>query len=474
MSYIGNTPTTQSFISGTDYFNGTGAQTAFTLSRTVASVNDIEAVVNNVVQQPNDAYTISGTTITFTSAPSAGTSNVYVRYLSTTTQAITPSQGTVSWSTLDSNVQGDLGISFKNRIINGNMTIDQRNAGASVTASTTGSLVYTLDRWAYYAEQASKFTVQQDAGAVTPPSGFNDYLGITSSSAYSPISTDQFIIRQNIEGFNSADLSWGTANAKTVTLSFWVRSSLTGTFAGNVCNSNGTRSYIFSYTINSANTWEYKTTTIVGDAAGTWLTTNGVGISLNFALGTGSSYQSAAGVWNAGYKLAPSGAIDVVGTNGATWYITGVQLEVGTQATTFTTAGGSYGAELALCQRYYENSYNQGNTPQAVPTNFANSYAFLAVGSNTFAGGVNAAQQTVGPLFYKATKRAAPTVTIYSYTSSTTSVASNGWTGADLAASTGSLGDNYTYGFTIINKNGSNASTGGYGIIFGFAASAEL
>jgi len=357
MAYLGNTPITQSFISGTDYFNGNGSTTAFTLSRTVASVNDIQAVVNNVVQVPNDAYTISGTTITFTSAPSAGTQNVYVRYLSTTTQAITPSQGTVSWNTLDSNVQGDLGISFKNRIINSNMVIDQRNAGASVTP-TNGNGEYTLDRWAFQFSQASKFTVQQNAGSVTPPAGFTNYLGVTSSSAYSIAISDYFTVYQPIEGFNISDLGWGTANAKTVTLSFWVRSSLTGTFGGALGNSGsgGSRSYPFSYSISSANTWEQKSITITGDTSGTWLSTNGWGIAVQFGLGVGSNYTGTAGAWVGALDFSSTGATSVVGTNGATWYITGVQLEVGTQATTFTTAGGSYGAELALCQRYYFKS----------------------------------------------------------------------------------------------------------------------
>jgi hypothetical protein len=354
MSYIGNTPTTQSFISGTDYFNGTGAQTAFTLSRTVASVNDIEAVVNNVVQQPNDAYTISGTTITFTSAPSAGTSNVYVRYLSTTTQAITPSQNTVSWNTLDANTQQDLGINSKNRIINGNMTIDQRNAGASGTA--TG---YTVDRWAFGATLSTKGTWQQDAGAVTPPVGFTDYLGFTSNSAYTPLTGDVFSFYQVIEGYNIADLGWGTANAKTVTVSFWVRSSLTGTFGGAL--SNTTRSNPFSFTINSANTWEYKTVTVTGDQSGTWNSTNGQGIFLFMTFGAGSSFQGTAGTWATADYRTVTGAVNTVGTNGATFYITGVMLEVGTQATTFTLAGGSYGAELALCQRYFIKT-NPSNT----------------------------------------------------------------------------------------------------------------
>jgi len=360
MAYLGNTPTTQNFVSGTDYFNGTGSQTAFTLTRTVNSVNDIQAVVNNVVQVPNDAYTISGTTITFTSAPSAGTNNVYVRYLSTTTQAITPSQNTVSWSTLDANTQQDLGISFKNRIINGAMTFDQRNAGAATANTISG---YTLDRWQAVQTTTGKLVVQQNAGAVTPPAGFTNYLGITSQSAYSIGAGDFYAILQSIEGYNLADLNWGSANAKTITISFWVRSSgLTypATFGG-VLNNGGTRSYPFTYTISSANTWEQKSITVAGDQSGTWNATNGTGVQLWFGLGVGSTNAGPVGAWASANYVGVSSAVSVVGTNGATFYITGVQFEVGTQATTFTTAGGSYGAELALCQRYYYKFKSTGS-----------------------------------------------------------------------------------------------------------------
>jgi len=348
MSYIGSTPTTQSFIAGTDYFNGTGSQTAFTLSRSVVSVNDIEVVINNVEQQPNTAYTVSGTTITFTSAPSAGTANIYVRYLSTTTQSITPSQGTVSYSTLNADNQSKLGISFKNRIINGAMVINQRGWSGSIPANTT----YTLDRWVSVNSQNNKFTVSQNAGSVTTPAGFVNYLGCTSSSAYTVGSGEIFTMKQVIEGYNIADLGWGTSSAKTVTLSFWVYSSLTGTFGGALVNSDSTRSYPYSYTISSANTWEQKTITIAGDTTGTWLTTNGQGINLHFSLGTGSTLSGTAGTWAATGYYSATGATSVLGTNGATFYITGVQLEVGTQATTFDYR--SFGTELILCQRYYQ------------------------------------------------------------------------------------------------------------------------
>jgi len=241
---------------------------------------------------------------------------------------------------------GTNNVSWRNRIINGAMVIDQRNAGASVSGNNN----YTLDRWQALVSASGKYTVQQDAGAVTPPAGFTDYLGVTSSSAYSVSSSDYFTINQRIEGFNCADLNWGSANAQTVTLSFVVRSSLTGTFGGSLRNSASNRSYPFSYAVSSANTWEYKTITIAGDTSGTWLVTNGVGIDLNFSLGAGTAFSGTAGAWNGNNNFSATGATSVVGTNGATFYITGVQLERGTSATPFEYR--DYGRELMLCQRY--------------------------------------------------------------------------------------------------------------------------
>jgi len=237
---------------------------------------------------------------------------------------------------------------FKNRIINGAMVIDQRNAGASVTASTG---TYTLDRWRAYSSQASKFTVQQNAGSVTPPVGFSNYLGITSSSAYSSGASDLFVMQQLIEGFNTADLGWGTANAKTVTLSFQVYSSLTGTFSGSFMNSGATRSYPFSYSIPVANTWTSISVTVAGDTTGTWVgATNGIGIRLNWNLGSGSSNLGTANAWAGAEVYGVTGSVSVVGTNGATWFLTGVQLEVGSTATSFDYR--PYQTELNLCYRY--------------------------------------------------------------------------------------------------------------------------
>jgi hypothetical protein len=282
------------------------------------------------------------------------------------------------------------GIGFRNRIINGDMRIDQRNAGASVTPPNGA---FGLDRWQFNMfTNSGKFSAQQNAGSVTPPAGFTNYNGITSLSAYSIASGDIYAISQTIEGFNTADLGFGTANAKTVTISFWVRSSLTGTFGGSLRNNDGNRSYPFSYTISAANTWEYETITIPGDTTGTWLTTNGIGTRLTFSLGVGSTYSGTAGAWAAGAFVSPTGATSVVGTNGATFYITGVQLEVGSVATPFERR--PYGTELSLCQRYFSK------------LSAATSNAYVAFGSNAY----TASGSANGFVKYPNTMRASPTL----------------------------------------------------------------
>ena len=346
MAYIGSTPTSQNFTSGTDYFSGTGSQTAYTLTRTVNSVNDIEVTINNVVQQPN-SYTVSGTTLTISAAPSSGTSNVYVRYLSTTLQSITVPNNSITYAKLDSNVQA--GFQGRNRIINGHMAVDQRNAGASLNPADGA---FSVDRWkcAVY-PTTGKYTVQQNAGSVTPPTGFTNYLGITSSSAYTSGSTDQYFINQRIEGFNFADLGWGTANAKTVTLSFWVYSSLATTFGGSIINSNGNRAYPFSYTTTATNTWQQVSITITGETSGTWGTTNGIGALVVFNLGCGSATAGTAGAWVNAERYTVTGSTNLLATSGATLYITGVQLEEGTTATSFERE--TYSVTLQKCQRYY-------------------------------------------------------------------------------------------------------------------------
>ena len=241
----------------------------------------------------------------------------------------------------------------RNRIINGDMRIDQRNAGAAVTPTTSST--YTVDRWCSILNVASKFSVQRSSVA---PEGFTNSTVITSLSSYSAASGDYFGFSHRFEGFNTADFGWGLASAKTVTLSFWVRSSLTGTFGGSFRNGNSNRSYVFTFPVNSANTWEYKTITISGDTSGTWNTANTQSIDLTFDLGSGANFSGASGAWSGSNLLTATGATSVVGTSGATFYITGVQLEEGSVATPFEHR--QYGQELALCQRYTQVLKYQG------------------------------------------------------------------------------------------------------------------
>ena len=251
---------------------------------------------------------------------------------------------------------------LRNRIINGDMRIDQRNAGASVTCNNNQA--YAVDR--FYGEDNSDgvFTVQRVADA---PTGFINSLKATITTADSSLAATQFAaICQQIEGYNFSDLGFGAAGAQTFTLSFWVKSSLTGAFGGSFRNSSDGRCYPFSYSISVANTWEYKTLTVIGDTTGTWVTDNGIGLKVWWSLGAGSTYSGTAGAWTSSLIITPTGAVSVIGTLNATFQITGVQLEVGTAATPFERR--QYGQELALCQRYFEKSYNLDVAPGAVTT----------------------------------------------------------------------------------------------------------
>jgi len=284
---------------------------------------------------------------------------------------------------------------MRNRIINGAMVIDQRNAGAAVT----GSGEFPVDRFLVGNTTDGAFSAQQDSSA---PAGFINSVKITTTTADSSLTTTQLLSFQHrIEGTNVADLGWGTANAKTVTLSFWVRSSLTGTFGGALRNSANNRSYPFTYSILAADTWEYKTVTIEGDTSGTWLTTNGKGVEVRFSLFATTGSQQTAGAWFAGNATGATGQTQLASTNGATWYITGVQLEVGTQATSFEYR--QYGTELALCQRYFEKSYNTDVAPAtATDTGRIDSLGSSDSGSNA-----------IYKIIFKVTKRANPTMVGY-------------------------------------------------------------
>ena len=330
----------------------------------------------------------------------------------------------------------------RNRIINGAMVIDQRNAGASIVGNNG---VFPVDRWVTTSSQASKYDIGQNEGAVTPPAGFTNYLGVTSSSAYTVGASETFSIRQLIEGYNVADLGWGTANAQSVTLSFWVRSSLTGTFGGTLKASGGTRTYPFTYTISASNTWEQKAITVAGDTTGTWLTTNGIGLQIQFGLGVGATLSGTAGAWSGSNFNSATGATSVVGTSGATWYITGVQLEAGDTATPFEHR--SYGQELALCQRYYQ----VWRSPQALG-----------------AGIWYDVNQVLATLHYITEMRAAPTFTASDNNAFTTYVV------GDARASSTTSVDNISKTVARLNFNTTTNGTAGYGTLVQVAGSGKF
>jgi len=261
------------------------------------------------------------------------------------------SSGKIDSADIDSSAQF---YQFKNRIINGDMRIDQRNAGASISM-VTGDGNYCLDRWRTQKNGAGTFSLQQ---VTTAPAGFSSSLKVTVTGTSTPSSGDYYTIGKAIEGYNIADFGFGTANANTVTLSFWIQSSVTGTYSASLFNPNTTNAYPATFTINSANTWEQKTITIAGTSAGTWNTTNGSGIYFRIDLGSGSSFNGTANAWNTSGGFKTSSSVSLVSNASATLFLTGVQLEKGSTATSFDYR--PYGTELALCQRYYQRI--QGDT----------------------------------------------------------------------------------------------------------------
>ena len=256
------------------------------------------------------------------------------------------------------------GFGFKNRLINGSMVIDQR--GTATTPVTVGAISYTLDRFFGVKTSGATVTVQQSS---TAPTGLSKSLLATCSTGAAPAAGNQVIVSQRVEGFNTADLSFGTASASTITISFWVRSSVTGTYCVYLGNETYNRSYVSTYTISSANTWEQKTITVSGDQSGTWVgATNGTGLVVGFCLGSGSNFTTTAGAWATGEYQQTSAQATWSSTTGATFYITGVQLEKGSTATSFDYR--PYSTELQLAQRYYEvisngdiagGAFNSGN-----------------------------------------------------------------------------------------------------------------
>ena len=234
-----------------------------------------------------------------------------------------------------------------NRLINGDMRIDQRNNGASGTASG-----YTVDRWYFGAAQSGKLTWGRNLNAISGPAGFPYYFGVQSSSAYASIAADTFQLLQQLEGDAVSDFAWGAVNAQPVTLSFWAYSSLTGTFSADIRGAS-IRSYPFTYSIPTANTWTKIVVTIPGDTAGAWaLSGNAAALTVCFDLGSGSTYRGPANAWASTTYIGVTGSVSLVGTNAATFYVTGVKLEVGSVATPYNRQ--SLAKSMADCQRYYQ------------------------------------------------------------------------------------------------------------------------
>lgn len=238
-----------------------------------------------------------------------------------------------------------LNYTYRNRAINGDMELNQRGAG-----TVTASGAFIVDRFTLFGT-----TVVANAAKITSTiANFPSSIRYTSTAATVPAIGASYGIQHKLEGIDVADLAWGTAAAKPITVSFRCKASLVGTYAISITNDVGTRSYVLPFTINVANTDEYKTFTIPGDTSGVWQKGQGIaGITLRLCLGVGTTFATSAGSWQAGNFVGLTGQTNLVGTNAATFEFTGVQLEAGVNATAFEVL--PYVNRIQRCERFYES-----------------------------------------------------------------------------------------------------------------------
>ena len=293
-------------------------------------------------------------------------------------------------------------VNFRNLIINGDMSIAQRTT-SSATISSSG--YFTVDRFLMNIDSTfnSIGTMQQNLDSLTPPGNFTNYVGIQIDTGTALSGSPYYNFRQQIEGNNIAYLKLGTSSAQKITVSFWVRSTKTGDFSFSLRNGSTDRSYVTTYNIASANTWEKKTITISGDTTGTWTTNNAVGLTVNFGLGNslGSFSTSTLDSWISGSYTGSQSATDLVTTTGAKWYITGIQLEADTSASDFEFL--PYDVNLNRCERYYQKSYDLQDSPTTV----------TSTGLIEVSGFSDTSSNLLFSIQYKERMRATPTVTFY-------------------------------------------------------------